>query len=283
MKIALQRNTDSRFPHAFHALVELSLSVHPSFVSTPSVWWFRESQAHLLGRMLSEFHFLLLRSKNLTRVTSRKKGFIPLTSPGSSASKRGRQCSRDWVAPTGESRDSSIRTFQGSAYHLSSLLQPRTPTQAMAPPAFGWAFLTSTSIIKSTTPQQTRHRSTSSKQPLIAATLPGDSRWCHVDNEVYLSQKPYEVCNLLDCLWVQTSVDWIFSKNDTWSRGPWRWRSLPSREKGPPMDSSEDQHELVIKQPGETWNSQFEITKFSNCCQLRYFFFSIFSYLTETA
>lgn len=38
------------------------------------------------------------------------------------------------------------------------------------------------------------------------------------------------------------------------------------------MDSSEDQHELVIKQPGETWNSQFEITKFSNCCQLRYFF-----------
>lgn len=78
---------------------------------------------------------------------------------------------------------------------------------------------TSTSIIKSTGPQQTRHRSTSSKQPLIAATLPGDSRLCHVDNEAYLSQKPYEVCNLLNCLWVQTSAEWIFSKNDTQSRG----------------------------------------------------------------
>lgn len=69
-----------------------TLSAHPSFFSTPSVWWFRESQAHLLGRTLSEFHFLLLRSKRLTRAISRKKGFIPLTIPGSSALERGSQC-----------------------------------------------------------------------------------------------------------------------------------------------------------------------------------------------
>lgn len=130
----------------------LSSSAHPSFVSKPSVWWLRESQAHLPGWTLSEFHFLLLRSKSLTRVTSKKKGFISLRSPGSSPSELGSQCSRDWVAPTGKSRDSSIHTCQGSAYHRSPLLQSRTPTQAMAPPALRLGLSTSTSIIKSTAP-----------------------------------------------------------------------------------------------------------------------------------
>lgn len=73
------------------------------------------------------------------------------------------------VAPTGKRRDSSIHTCQGSAYHLSPLLQSRTPTQAMALPALRLGFWHLPG--QSRAPPRSRHASDTADtgQPLLSS------------------------------------------------------------------------------------------------------------------